>query len=1164
MGANKCSLFPTSLENDNSVGDVAWLNPSNGTGSNGNIATSGTTGFVTCEMTAGAPTSNRLKVLFESKVIGEDGAGIWSIPDDATIVGVEDIVEWSQNGTTGTITELEAKLLKAGTASGDELGSSRTLYNSSRTNYQASYTTYGGQGSLASLTFDPATELGAASGAGLALRLTGDGVNTVNAVLDTVFRNIFFTTAALACRIRDNSAETTRQAPWAFHAHIASSDFKSFNPQDCYAVAEVTTFPQGWNPGSITDPVSGETVLLTKQYGFNFGWCFDVAGSYGGKITVYAPDMSELSSAPFSVTVDPDDRDHRWYDSAATGANDGTSEADAWTSADSVVTDLNANPSDRWYHLAAGVFKTTGGAQTFTNPSNVVISCTTEGGTATIQRTTDGGNSMWNIDAGTNVVFRDLYFDGQSTANSSWGFTYRGACSNVCTINCGGLRCRSWNENTSDATVRRKILHWRPVVTDLYRYGFFIDATFTDVVLVNPSFTATGNNSGESMIRCVGSQTSDKDAARLNILWPTFPGAASPSQSQSAIRVWSSWVHIYHGKAVNHSSIQFGQNESPHIVYNTHTARYDTFINNPRSNSASVPLSIGTQGLATDLTLVNIAIDVGSGTSSALLVSLSTSNNGGVRRIKCLNPWFNVYSSSGGEAGVVVEVSSTLSFVGAVDESYFYNGIFVTRDPTANYTARFIEHRNNDSGIRGAGGNLYSLENGGTTTRTNWRTNNTDYTLANWNALAFVADEIQVRLPRTAIDTNDLFSLADKDASGTVATGTSTTVFTGDSGLSSEDHYYNGWSIVVGANSAKTVQSYVGSTRTFTLTTALSGTPSAPDAITLSRDFSTERANGKIAYAAGAQADMFGRFRDFGATNVVPGPNGLITLPTMSEVTAVVGDETVVLSWSAVTDALRYRVWINYGSISSPAWFLYAETAEVSQLVSDLDNDEPHKLGVSVVDNLFNESSIFQIAATPIRGATADRLYITGGAFIAGAGEDWVDAGNVSGADDGDWASSSASSAICDLLYGDIAATDIVGTIIAWKIGVTIWSNGAPHASAQAELAIGSFLDEIPGFPAKVVYPTSTKTEYEFYYPSSQIAAITALVAAGMSGTDGGLPVGPQLDARSTGGATEFRVAAMWLQPVFAGASNGAPGGIRGRSRARAAMRSRAAMRMYG
>lgn len=1136
MGATPCSLFPTSDSNDNSVGDVAWSNLSGATdGANADLAAA-LTGTTYVDLTAANDESHRLKLLFESKVCGEDAVGTWSIPDDATIVGREFICKLNQYGTTGAVSELEAKILKAGSVDGADMGGSNALYNSTRTNYQCSVTTYGGQAEMGGSTLDPATELGAASGFGLALRVIGDGVNNVTAALDTVLAKLFFTTSALSCVIRDNSAETTRQAPWAYHAHAQASRWKNYNPQDCHLVWEMIEFPEGWNPGSLTDPVSGEDVRLTKLYGFNVAWPCDTAGTYKVRCTIYAPDMSESSSAETTFTVAADSRTHRYFDPNAVGSNDGTSAANAWTSAASVVTDANANPSDRWYHLADGqIFKPAGGQSTFTNLSNVVIDCTTEGGTATIQRTTDGGDSMWVFAAPTNVVLRDLDFDGQSTSNVTWGFTIDGAAANFATVNCSGQRCRSWNENSDSATVRRKILHWRPVVADIYRYLMYISATMTDLVVVAPVATATGTNTGEGMFRVMGSPSDPRNMARVALLYPSCPGASSPSANQTAFRFWPTWGVIYHAKTVNHGGLlTFGQNNNSSALHATHTNRFDTMIAVPRSGASGAMIDANL-GCPSDIAFVNVAADGGAAAGPSAWGVANTSNNAGCHRITSRHSWHNVKSFAGGDSGIDVSVSgaSRKGALGFVSN----NSIFLPRSPENTYTSMFIEHALANDGVAESKGNIYGLENGGDTTRSNWRTNNTYYNLTNWNALAIAENEIQVRLPRTAIDIDDLFSLANKSASGTVATGTSTTVFTGDSGLSSEDHYYCGWTIVVGANSAKTVQAYTGSTRTFTLTSALSGTPASPDAITLSRDFATERANGKIAYAAGAQTDIFGRFRDYGETNVVPGPNGLITLPTMSTVTvSAVGDGTAVLAWSAVTDALRYRVWKNLGSISDPAWYLLGETTSLSFPAGGLTNDVEAALGVSVVDDVFNESTIYQIAATPTRGTTATRLYI---ATSTGkeTGTDCANEANIEGAFNGTVATITKTGGTSAYLGGGIDATTIAGTVVAWKLGFK-----TKYTTLAAGARIGcvvSYDGVAIGTGVGTVTPTSTLAEYEVLLDcANDVANLTAKVAAGLlDGTIAGLGGinGPSVYLITPAGASAVEVDAEWLLPVLAG-----------------------------
>jgi len=170
---------------------------------------------------------------------------------------------------------------------------------------------------------------------------------------------------------------------------------------------------------------------------------------------------------------------------------------------------------------------------------------------------------------------------------------------------------------------------------------------------------------------------------------------------------------------------------------------------------------------------------------------------------------------------------------------------------------------------------------------------------------------------------------------------------------------------------------------------------------------------------------------------------------------------------------------------------------------------------------------------------TGDRIYLTSGTFVAGANVDWVNAGNVNGADNGDYANTSLSSNRSDILGGTTAATTPDGTVIAWKLGITLASAAAPHASANVLLQVSSG-GTVVGDAVSTAVPTTTKTEYEYYLDTTGaggLAAFNALVAAGMTGETLGAPNGPNVTARSLSGATDFRVYAVWLQPILQGES---------------------------
>lgn len=189
---------PQTAANDTTVGTVDWANPSYALGTDTNYATVDTGGSIT---------SHYLKLTNFG----------FSIPTDATIVGLTvEVTQWADFGS-GNCHSSSIKFVKAGVVGGSSIG---TATNWGGT---ASIVTYGTANSLAGNTLTPADIND--SGFGVAISVTGDGAI---ANVNNVTINVYYTRSGDAKVISAWGSQTDKALLNASHPSASKEDILVF------------------------------------------------------------------------------------------------------------------------------------------------------------------------------------------------------------------------------------------------------------------------------------------------------------------------------------------------------------------------------------------------------------------------------------------------------------------------------------------------------------------------------------------------------------------------------------------------------------------------------------------------------------------------------------------------------------------------------------------------------------------------------------------------------------------------------------------------------------------------------------------------------------------------------------------------------------------------
>lgn len=735
---------------------------------------------------------------------------------------------------------------------------------------------------------------------GIAFRVT----SAAGATIGVDCAQLLFRTAdgVVAIVLRSN-ASSAAPVPWGFHIHAEASKIASYDWEDLTCVFELTSWPEGFNPGTATLPLEGLPGQFAEWWkgeheAPNAGWELTHAGDYAGVCRIYHG-STLLGSATFECNDVP--ANNRTYSTvnAAGGAD--------YTSLDDGITWAKA-ADNRGLYVSAGTYTLAGAGQSSTNRNGIHIKG--EPGVY-VRAATSSSTAILGFVNCQRLVLEDLELQTANGTELNWGVGLDQQCNDWIIKNVRGgapgndlVSLFEWG-SVAEGPMRRGIMD--NVVGWASRY-VWAPFTGTDIVVKVGEFNSVATPTGEGLVRLSGGFHRQHMIRRIS-----FQGTKLDSGIYShGLRSGASMVSLVDVRSETTGlSLTEGQSGDRTDNSGAHSRRM-----------ARCQVSRG---------VLNV-LDQCAGTikvSACVIPTVSGTLFGGHYHGKMEHCTFLLnesYADPGEANGLAVGEFSTATpaLTQAALDHDCVNCLFIVGDPTLRNRTLTLRHSPNAGRPwRKINGNIFYKVSHANDDDNNFERRGTSTNIAGLNAWTENGNSIasgnirHLGANKTRYPEANGYAYRKHSITVTVSSAVSATVFTVTGG-SSEAHFHCGDIIDFGGGNTGQVKAYTSGGQ-ITLVSALpGGTPSVSATATLTTDDDGMEAG--LNADSSAYRDARRCFIDHSVTNIASGAAMPIPREDVTSISVTPGDGSMQIDVTYPGADTLAGFAIYHKSASEPKW----------------------------------------------------------------------------------------------------------------------------------------------------------------------------------------------------------------------------------------------------